>query len=72
MTHDAATAYACVAYWVMEDDGGTLAEEQFEVILEMRFRFYYEWEIQKIYQKNIVFGSCNAIINEEKIKKNIE
>lgn len=72
MTHDAATAYACVAYRVMEYDGGILTEEQFEVILEMLFGFYDEWEIQKMYQKNIVFGSCDAIINEEKIKKKIE
>ena len=40
MTHDAATAYACVAYRVMEYDGVSLSEEQFEVILEMLFGFY--------------------------------
>ena len=34
MTHDAATAYACVAYRVMEYDREPLTEEQFEVILE--------------------------------------
>ena len=72
MTHDAATAYACVAYLVMEYDGVSLSEEQFEVILEMLFGFYNEWEIQKIYQQNIVFGSNDAIINEEKIKEKIE
>ena len=72
MTHDAATAYACVAYRVMEYDREPLTEEQFEVILEMLFGFYEEWEIEKIYQKNIVFSSCDAIINEKKIKKEIE
>lgn len=72
MTHNAATAYACVAYRVMEYDGVTLTEEQFEVILEMLFGFYSEWEIQKIYQQNIVFSSHDAIINEEKIKQKIE
>ena len=72
MTHDAATEYACVAYRVMEYDGVSLSEEQFEVILEMLFGFYNEWEIQKIYQQNIVFGSNDAIINEEKIKEKIE
>ena len=72
MTHDAATAYACVAYRVMEYDGVSLSDEQFEVILEMLFGFYNEWEIQKIYQQNIVFGSNDAIINEEKIKEKIE
>ena len=40
MTHDAATAYACVAYRVMEYDREPLTEEQFEVVLEMLFGFY--------------------------------
>ena len=31
MTHDAATAYACVAYRVMEYDREALTEKQFEV-----------------------------------------
>ena len=61
MTHDAATAYACVAYRVMEYDREPLTEEQFEVILEMLFGFYNEREIEKIYQQNIVFGSNDAI-----------
>lgn len=69
MTHDAATAYACVAYRVMEYDREPLTEEQFEVVLEMLFGFYNEREIEKIYQQNIVFGSDDAIINEEKIKE---
>ena len=72
MTHDAATAYACVAYRVMEYDREPLTEEQFEVVLEMLFGFYNEREIEKIYQQNIVFGSNDAIINEEKIKGKIE
>lgn len=72
MTHDAATAYACVAYRVVEYDGVPLTEEQFEIILEMLFGFYEEWEIEEIYQKNIVFSSCDAIINEKKRKKEIE
>lgn len=37
MTHDAATAYACVAYRVMEYDREPLTEEQFEVVLKMLF-----------------------------------
>ena len=72
MTHDAATAYACVAYRVMEYDREPLTEEQFEVILEMLFGLYNEREIEKIYQQNIVFGSNDAIINEEKIKGKLE
>lgn len=72
MTHNAATAYACVAYRVMEYDREPLTEEQFEVVLEMLFGFYNEREIEKIYQQNIVFGSNDAIINEEKIKGKIE
>ena len=72
MTHDAATAYACVAYRVMEYDREPLTEEQFEVVLEMLFGFYNEREIEKIYQQNIVFGSNDAIINEEKRKGKIE
>lgn len=71
MTHDVATAYACVAYRIMEYDGEVLTEEQFEVILEMLFGFYNEQEIRKIYQKNIVFGSYDAIIDEDKIKQKI-
>ena len=71
MTHNAATAYACVAYRIMEYDGEVLTEEQFEVILEMLFGFYDEQEIQKIYQKNIVFSSYDAVINEDKIKQKI-
>ena len=46
MTHDAATAYACVAYRVMEYDREPLTEEQFEVVLEMLFGFYNEDNVQ--------------------------
>ncbi|ERI70139.1 hypothetical protein HMPREF1548_02595 [Clostridium sp. KLE 1755] len=56
----------------MEYDREPLTEEQFEVILEMLFGFYNEREIEKIYQQNIVFGSNDAIINEEKIKGKLE
>lgn len=66
MTHDAATAYGCVAYRGMEYDGVLLSEEQFKVILEMLLGFYNEREIQKIYHQNIVFGSNDAIINGNK------
>ena len=69
MILDAATAYACVAYRVMEYDGVSLSEEELEVILEMLLGFYNEWEIQKIYQQNIVFGSNDAILNEGRIKE---
>lgn len=72
MTHDASTAYACVAYRIMEYDGEVLTEEQFEVILEMLFGFYTEQEIRKIYDQNIVFSSYDAIINEKEIKQKIE
>ena len=47
MTHDAATAYACVAYRVMEYDREPLTEEQFEVILEMLFATVYKGNIIK-------------------------
>jgi len=39
MTHNVATAYACVAYRVMEYDGELLNEKQFKVILKMLFGF---------------------------------
>lgn len=63
MTHEAASTYACVAYRILEYDAEVLTEKQFEVIWEMLFGFYDEREIQKIYQKNIVFSSYDAIID---------
>ena len=57
---------------LQSNDREPLTEEQFEVVLEMLFGFYNEREIEKIYQQNIVFGSNDAIINEEKIKGKIE
>lgn len=72
MTHDAATAYVSVAYRIMEYDGETMTEEQFEIILKMLFDFYNEQEIQRVYHQNIVFSSYDAIINEEQIKKKCE
>lgn len=72
MTHDASTAYACVAYRIMEYDGEVSTEGQYEVILEMLFGFYTEKEIQRIYNQNIVFSSYDAIINEKEIKQKIE
>ena len=47
MTHNVATAYACVAYRVMEYDGELLNEKQFKVILKMLFGFTMKRKLKK-------------------------
>lgn len=69
MSHQASTAYACVAYRIMEYEGKELSEEYLGVLLEILYDFYTESEIKKIYQENIRFDSYDAIINKNEAKQ---
>ncbi len=69
MSHQASTAYACVAYRIMEYEGNELSEEYLGVLLESLYDFYTESEIKKIYQENIRFDSYDAIINKNEGKQ---
>lgn len=71
MRHEAATAYACVAYRIMEYEGDEMSEEYMDILLDMLMGFYTETEIICIYQEDIHFSSCEAILKDAEIKKNV-
>lgn len=72
MTRQAATAYACVAYRMMEQEGEEASEESLALLMEILYDFYTVPEIQKIVQQNIYFDSYEAVINKEFIKRKIK
>lgn len=72
MTHQAAAAYACVAYRIMEYEGHGMSEEQLDILLDTLYDFYTEREIERIYQENIHFDSYEAIMETEEIKRKYE
>ena len=45
MSHNAATAYACVAYRIMEYEGSEKSEEYLDILLDILYSFYTENEI---------------------------
>lgn len=71
MSHNAATAYACVAYRIMEYEGSEKSEEYLDILLDILYSFYTENEIKKIYKQDIQLDSYTAVIHDEKIKKEI-
>ena len=71
MTYQASTAYACVAFRIMEHEGSELTEEYLEILMGVLYDFYTADEIQKIYTQGIVFDSCDAVMNDMIIKKKI-
>lgn len=46
MTHQASTAYACVAYRIMEYEGKELSEEYLGVLLEILYDFYTDLRVK--------------------------
>ena len=71
MTHDTATAYGCVAYRIMKYEGNEQSEENLEVIMENLYEFYTGKEIRGIYQSNIELDLYDVIVNDKKIKSEI-
>lgn len=69
MTHQAATSYACVAYRIMEYEGGEQSEEYLDILMGILYDFYTEKEIEKIYMQDIKIDSYQAVINDTEIKK---
>ena len=51
MTYQASTAYACVAFRIMENEGSELTEEYLEILMGVLYDFYTADEIQKIYTR---------------------
>ena len=72
MTHSASTAYACVAYRIMDYEGDEMSEEYLDILLDVLYTFYTEKEIVKIYQDDIIFDSYEAVIYDERFKKKTE
>ncbi len=72
MTHNASTAYACVAYRIMEYEGSEPSEEYLDVLLDVLYGFYTEKEILNVYRSDIVFNSFDAVMKEDEIKKETE
>lgn len=71
MTYQASTAYACVAFRIMAHEGTEMTEEYLDILIGILYDFYTTDEIQKIYMQNIIFDSCEAVINDKRIKKKI-
>ena len=71
MTYQASTAYACVAFRIMEHEGSELTEEYLEILIGVLYDFYTADEIQKIYTQGIVFDSYEAVMDDMVIKKEI-
>lgn len=72
MTQQASTAYACVAYRIMEYEGNDVSEEYLGILLDTLYGFYTEKEIEKIYQSNLRFDSYTAVIADHRIKKDTD
>ena len=71
MTHQASTAYACVAFRIMIYEGTEMTEENLDILLGVLYDFYTADEIQKIYVQDIIFDSYDAFINDKIIKSKI-
>ena len=72
MTFQAANAYACVAYRIMEYDGREQSEEHLDILFGVLTDFYTHQEIIRIYQQDIVFDSCEAVMNSKEIIRKTE
>lgn len=53
MTYQSSSAYACVAYRIMEYEGQEMSEEYLSILMEMLYDLYTESEIKKIYLDNV-------------------
>ncbi len=71
MTYDTASAYGCVAYRIMKNEGREQLEEYLGLLMEILYDFYSEREIQKICLSGIQFDSYDAVINDHKIKQQL-
>jgi hypothetical protein len=66
MTCSESTAYACVAYRMMECEGNEISEEHMEILLNILYEFYTETEIQKIYRDGVRLDLYDAVIHDER------
>ncbi len=71
MTYDTATAYGCVAYRIMKYEGKEQSEEYLGLLMEILYDFYSEREIQKICLSDIQLDSYDAVVNDYKIKQQL-
>lgn len=68
MTHEAAEAYAYMAYRTIAYEENAMTEEYLEILIDMLYGFYTPQEIKRIYRNDLQFDSYNAVMNDEKIK----
>jgi hypothetical protein len=69
MNHNTATAYGCVAYRIMKDEGKEESEEYLELLMETLYDFYNGKDILAIYRSKIKLDFYDVIVNDEKTKK---
>ncbi len=66
MTSQSSSAYACVAYRIMEYEGEEMSEEYLSILMEMLYDFYTESEIKRIYQDNVRLDSYETMLKGRK------
>ncbi len=66
MTNQSSSAYACVAYRIMEYEGQEMSEEYLNILMEMLYDFYTESEIKKIYLDNVRLDSYETMLKNRK------
>jgi len=66
MTYESSSAYACVAYRIMEYEGQEMSEEYLSILMEILYDFYTESEIRKIYLDNVQLEAYETILGNKK------
>lgn len=66
MTYQSSSAYACVAYRIMEYEGQEMSEEYLSILMEMLYDLYTESEIKKIYLDNVRLDSYETMLKKGK------
>lgn len=66
MTYQSSSAYACVAYRIMEYERQEMSEEYLSILMEMLYDLYTESEIKKIYLDNIRLDSYETMLKNGK------
>lgn len=66
MTYQSSSAYACVAYRIMEYEGQEMSEEYLSILMEMLYDLYTESEIKKIYLDNVRLDSYETMLKNRK------
>jgi len=66
MKYQTSSAYACVAYRIMEYEGEEMSEEYLSILMEMLYDFYTESEIKRIYRDNVRLDSYETMLKDRK------